>query len=143
MDALERYMKKIVTAVLSAAVMLSLTGCARKDISVGIIGGADGPTEVIISDNGKGETDGISLWLDWSSLAEAENAAGFVFGVPETIEGSYVAESYRTMPGETPVIEVTYADEDWTVVVRKAPGEGQDLSGIYDYDIQTGGVAAW
>lgn len=78
-------------------------------------------------------------WLGWASVTEAENAAGFSFGLPETIEGSYVAESYRTMSGETPIIEVTYADEDWTVVVRKAPGEGQDISGIYDHnDIQTG-----
>ena len=78
-------------------------------------------------------------WSDWNSVIEAENAAGFAFGLPETIEGSYIAESYRTMSGETPIIEATYADEDWTVVVRKAPGEGQDISGIYDHnDVQTG-----
>ena len=85
------------------------------------------------------ENNMINPWTDWNSVTEAENAAGFSFGLPETIEGSYVAESYRTMSGETPIIEVTYADEDWTVVVRKAPGEGRDISGIYDHnDIQTG-----
>lgn len=132
-------MKNITIATLSIAILISLAGCGRKDVSIGIIGGADGPTEIIISDKEKDGANVSNPWSDWNSVTEAENAAGFSFGLPETIEGSYVAESYRTMSGETPIIEVTYADEDWTVVVRKAPGEGQDISGIYDHnDIQTG-----
>ena len=67
-------------------------------------------------------------------MQEAENAIGVEFGMPETIEGSYIAESFRTLEAETPIIEVTYIDSDWTVVVRKAPGEGRDISEIYDYD---------
>lgn len=84
------------------------------------------------------QTEVANPWKEWGSLTEAENDVGFTFGVPEIIEDSYIAESYRTLSGETPIIEVTYVDEDWTVVVRKAPGVGQDISGVYDYNyIQT------
>ena len=41
--------KKILAFVLSAAVLLSLCACGANDASIGIIGGADGPTSVIVA----------------------------------------------------------------------------------------------
>ena len=40
-------MKKIF--VLSALILSFLTGCAKESASVGVIGGADGPTAVMVS----------------------------------------------------------------------------------------------
>lgn len=80
------------------------------------------------------ETTGIANpWTDWNSLAEAENAVGFSFGLPETITDSYKAESFRTMNGE--LIEVTYRDDDYEVFVRKAKSNsvlGEDISGDFN-----------
>lgn len=69
-------------------------------------------------------------WSGWDTLAEAEEAVGFPLGIPETVAGSYVAKSYRTMSGE--LLESTYYDGDYKVCVRKIKGEGQDCSGDYN-----------
>ena len=75
-------------------------------------------------------------WSDWASMEEAEAAAGFPFGLPEVIAGSYKADAYRTLNGE--LIEVIYRDGDSEVRVRKQKGEGQDISGDYNpYDTCT------
>ncbi|MBQ2955934.1 MAG: hypothetical protein IJE08_05680 [Clostridia bacterium] len=42
-------MQKRIMTVLWAAAMLILTGCAQEAASVGVIGGADGPTVVMVS----------------------------------------------------------------------------------------------
>ena len=75
-------------------------------------------------------------WSDWDSIAEAETAIGFSFGLPEVIADSYRAVSIRTLNNE--LIEVTYRDKDFEVCVRKLAGEGQDISGDYNkYDTCT------
>lgn len=75
-------------------------------------------------------------WSDWDSIAEAEEAVGFSFGLPEVIADSYQAVSIRTMNNE--LIEVVYRDESFEVCVRKQQGEGQDISGDYNqYDTCT------
>ena len=79
------------------------------------------------------ETQLANPWTDWESLAKAETAVGFSFGLPETIADSYKAESFRTMNDE--LIEVTYRDDDYEVVVRKAKSNsklGEDISGDYN-----------
>ena len=68
-------------------------------------------------------------WVEYETLAEAEEAAGFSLSLPETVEGSYTAETFRVMNGQ--LLEVTYRDEEFTVTVRKMAGEGQDISGDY------------
>ena len=68
-------------------------------------------------------------WKDYSSLEEAEAASGLDFPMPETIAGSYVAESFRVMNGQ--LLEVRYRDDTIEVNVRMQSGEGQDLSGVY------------
>ena len=43
-------MKKVLIAVLALVLTLSLTGCIGKEAaSVGIIGGADGPTSIFVT----------------------------------------------------------------------------------------------
>ena len=75
-------------------------------------------------------------WSDCASLKEAENAAGFSFGLPETIADGYTAAAFRTQNNE--LIEVIYREEDSEVRVRKQKGEGQDISGDYNnYDTCT------
>lgn len=68
-------------------------------------------------------------WVSYASMEEAENAVGFSFVLPETVAGSYKAESFRVMAGQ--LMEVTYRDDSFEVIVRQQPGEGQDLSGDY------------
>ena len=75
-------------------------------------------------------------WSDWDSMEEAEEAIGFVFGLPEVIADSYHAVSIRTLNNE--LIEVVYRDASFEVCVRKQKGEGQDISGDYNqYDTRT------
>lgn len=75
-------------------------------------------------------------WSNWDSLEEAEAAAGFSFGLPEKIADRYEAAEYRTMNRQ--LIEVIYRDHETEVRVRKAKGEGQDISGDYNtYDTCT------
>lgn len=72
-------------------------------------------------------------WAEHESLSAAEEAVGFSLSIPETVEGSYQAESFRVMNGL--LLEVTYRDRDFEVTVRKMSGEGQDISGDYrDYE---------
>ena len=74
-------------------------------------------------------------WVRYDSLEEAEAAVGFPFGMALEI-GTFRAESFRVMSGK--LLEVGYRDGDFTVTVRKQPGEGQDLSGVYeDFERET------
>ena len=75
-------------------------------------------------------------WSTWESIAEAEEAVGFSFGLPEVLADTYAAAEIQTMNGE--LIEVVYRDEAFEVCVRKQAGEGQDISGDYNrYDTCT------
>lgn len=78
------------------------------------------------------ETAAVQLanpWVSYSTLPEAEAALGFALSMPEEIE-TFRAESFRVMNGQ--LLEVGYRDGDFAVTVRKQPGEGQDLSGVYE-----------
>lgn len=68
-------------------------------------------------------------WVSYDTLAEAEEAAGVSLSMPEEIE-NFRAESFRVMNGQ--LLEVRYRDGDFTVTVRKQPGEGQDISGVFE-----------
>ena len=75
-------------------------------------------------------------WKQWSSIAEAEKATEFPFGLPEVIGEKDVSDGFRTMNGE--LMEVIYHFEDYEVIVRKSLGEGRDISGDYNsYEICT------
>ena len=68
-------------------------------------------------------------WVEYASMAEAEAAVGFSLETPETVAGTYRAEEFRVMSGQ--LLEVTYRDDSFKVVIRKMTGEGQDISGVY------------
>lgn len=108
-------MKRIVTIIICLTVLLGLIGCGAPT--------AEKPEET--------HTVRIANpWSSWSSVAEAEAAVGFSFGLPDVIAECYHAESFRTMNGE--LMEVVYRCGDFTVCVRKQKGEGQDISGDYN-----------
>ena len=44
-------MKKLIAFVLASVCVLSLIGCSSESASVGIIGGADGPTAIFVASN--------------------------------------------------------------------------------------------
>ena len=107
-------MKTILTLLL----FLMMTGCSTGASSVE----ATAPeTELSVQI--------VNPWADFPSLAEAENACGMDFPMPEIIADSYVAESFRVMNGQ--LLEVKYLDGEFPVTVRMQAGEGQDLSGVY------------
>lgn len=91
---------------------------------------------VLMSGCGRQEKQTVSIanpWSDWGTLAEAEAAVGFSFGLPTEIGDSCTAEAFRTMSGE--LLEVIYRSGDSQIRVRKQKGEGQDISGDYtQYD---------
>ena len=68
-------------------------------------------------------------WTDCASLSEAEKLAGFSLGLNEQI-ADYKAEVFRVMPEK--MLEIRYKDGENEVMVRKAPGVGQDISGDYN-----------
>ena len=69
-------------------------------------------------------------WVSYDTLSEAEAACGLEFPLPETVAGSYIAESFRVMNGQ--LLEVVYRDDEFEVTVRMEAGEGKDLSGVYE-----------
>ena len=48
-------MKRAITALLALIMTLALAACGGNNKSVGIIGGADGPTQILVTDQGKTE----------------------------------------------------------------------------------------
>ena len=109
-------MKKRVAAVLILALAVLTAGCTSKSAQ---------EQEYVTIGN---------PWSEWTSLKEAEHAAGFPLHLPETIADSYTALHYRTMDGDMKLLEVVYSDSEDEVTIRKAKGEDQDISGVYGYD---------
>lgn len=70
-------------------------------------------------------------WNYFDSLSEAEDAAGFSLDLPEVIDDSYKATAFGVMDGEMVILEVVYENKNAEVIVRKARGEGNDISGVY------------
>jgi hypothetical protein len=106
-------MKKKITCILICfALVLAVAGCGKENKKAT-------PTAQI-----------GNPWSQWTSIAEAENATGFSFELPEVIGEKFVADVFRTMNGE--LIEVVYRFEDHEACVRKGQGENQDISGDYN-----------
>lgn len=97
-----------------------------------VLSGCSGQTEPVQTTEVVQPTEEMQLgnpWVSYETLTEAEAVVGFSLGLPETVAGSYQAESFRVMNGQ--VLEVIYHDDSFRVIVRKTPGEGQDISGVY------------
>lgn len=90
--------------------------------------------EIAINDPSAGDDEGAALGgetvqipnplVEYSTLADAEAAAGFDFAVPDEIDGN-APTSYIVINGSG-IIEVTYGDN--AISLRKAAGSG-DISG--------------
>ena len=93
--------------------LLMLTGCAAPEQE---------PTETLVE-----IVQLANPWADYETLAEAEAAAGVSLNMPETI-ATFQAEAFRVLNGE--LLEIIYRSGDYRVVVRKALGSGQDISGV-------------
>lgn len=106
-------MKKIVMMMLCVGVMVMFAGCGAKET-------VQEQTPVTMIGN---------PWSSWDSIAQAEEACGVEFGLPETVEG-YTADVFRTMSGT--LLEVRYHSGEAEICIRKQQGEGQDISGDYN-----------
>ena len=67
-------------------------------------------------------------WQDYESLAEAMEAAGYPYELPEVI-AECKAEVFRVMNGE--LLEVRYTLGDATLTLRWSAEEDADISGVY------------
>ncbi len=95
-------MKKTGIVVLASllALILGITGCGS--LSVGVIGGADGPTSIVISSEANGSETGSSV----------------VEKIPETAEAPAAAEEVPAESAETPA-----ASEEPAAAEEPAPAE--------------------
>lgn len=66
---------------------------------------------------------------DCGTLAEAEQAAGFSFQLPDRLPGWVSTPTIRAIPSS--LIEVSYHGTDESLVLRKGPGS-EDISGDYN-----------
>ena len=66
-------MKKFTSLFLSLLMVLSLTACGPDDASIGIIGGADGPTAILVTD-GKDQEIGVIGGDTTTIFIETENS---------------------------------------------------------------------
>lgn len=122
-------MKKILSIMAAAAVILSLTACSKKaeDVTIGAsTAESDG------SDAAVGENVQIpNPWTDHETAADMEAAAarasgaGFAFSAPETANG-LTATAYRTMGG---LAEADYGEGENEITLRKGEGD-DDVSGV-------------
>ena len=107
-------MKKLITAILLLTAILALAAC----------GGSQEPEETETTNMG-------NPWVDCASLEDAARLAGFVFMVPDRIEG-YPNTFIQAM--EDYMIQVFYCVKDPgdgdRVLLRKGSG-AEDISGDY------------
>ena len=73
-------------------------------------------------------------WNDYTSVKDAEDAAGFSITLPKKISG-YKKEAIQAIDGE--ILQVFYKNGDKEILIRKATAEqGKDISGDYNtYDV--------
>ena len=108
-------MRKIMMLIL---ICLMITACSEKAVLAETAAPTTEPTLQI-----------GNPWKSYDTMEEAEAACGLDFPMPEMIANSYKAESFRVMNGQ--LLQVTYKDETFEVIVRMQAGEGQNLSGVY------------
>ena len=113
-------MKKAISVILFCLTVCALcVGCGKQTEPVT-------PTQA----QGQGMVAIGNPWTQWTTIAEAEAAVGFSFGLPEVIADSYKAASISTMNKE--MIQVIYRSGSSEVCIRKQSGEDQDISGDYN-----------
>lgn len=111
-------MKKRTWFVLGAAAVALLAACGVKKPAV--IGGVHM----------------ANPFVTYDTLADAEQAAGFSFAVPETVEG-YPEKLVQLMSGK--MLQVIFLRDGSRLILRKEKGTG-DVSGDYNAYPQTESV---
>ncbi len=112
--------KQAIALVLAAALAAGLCACGE-DAAIGIIGGADGPTQVIVQEDSPQAQESAS-----SSEGEASAPAGTSSPGPESAASGGMARLVLTPAGEdTGKALVLYAPESWT----QNSGHGIDREG--------------
>ena len=135
-------MKKFIVPTLCAVMALSITANASsafamedaKQQAVGqespVIIGGDPRTWGPDSDEETGITIGMpSPFSEYSSLADAEKAAGFKLTLPEKMPEGYIQKSIETIQND--MIQVFYENGEKEILIRKAKGS-DDISGDYN-----------
>ena len=108
-------MKKMMAALMCAAVVLAMAGCGEKE-----------PAQVPASSgSAQGSVQIPNPIVEEESLDKAAEKLGFSITLPEGFEASAV----RTINGE--LLDVTAAKEELNLSVRKAKGS-EDVSGDYN-----------
>ena len=102
---------KHLLAALCALCLLPLAACGAKSASTGL----------------------ANPFVDYGTLAEAEEAAGFRLSAPERIDG-FDAPAVQLMSGK--MLQLIYKSGDQRLIVRKAAGK-DDISGDYNSYAET------
>ena len=123
-------MKKALAMVLSLALALSLAACGGQSK-----GQTDGQEDGGEAENER--TDEVQIpnpFTEYDTLEEAEQAAGYTFAAPESVDG-FDTVLYNVMNGGE-LLEVIYRNDNDDLIARKAPGYG-DISGDYsEYTVE-------
>lgn len=124
-------MKKQILIAVTAALCLSFAACgtqgADTNAKADTAGSTDASTEI-------GDSSRIANpWIEYSSLEEAAQAAGFEMTAPDRIEG-YSEITFQVLAGDDDteaLLEIIYANESSSISIRKAAGS-EDISGDYN-----------
>lgn len=117
-------MKKLEMFVILIVVVMTLTGCNNKASSIGIIGGADGPTSVLVGEVKETETSEVAAQVvsveheliensSWGVTLTAKNVSPTGMTIVCTQEGYEVAGELFT--GSSYSL-YRYVEEDWEKV---------------------------
>lgn len=121
--------KKLVVCTLCGMIAMSAITCGMGDKA---FAAEQGETSVIATLN---EGEQIpNPWKDYTSVKEAEDAAGFSVKLPKKING-YTKDAIQAIDGS--ILQVIYKNGDKEILIRKAlVSQGKDISGDYNaYDV--------
>lgn len=128
-------------AIATAGTVMMMAGCANTADYTGDDASSPAASEAATADDAETaateaiELDGGQIGMpspivDYATLEEAEQAAGFEITVPDSIDG-YDTISYSVISDE--LIQVIYSSDDASITIRKASTSvGEDISGDYN-----------
>ena len=84
-------MKRLASFLLSLALLFTLTGCGDDFVTVAVIGGADGPTTILVGESDSCAADASSSDQNWDQYTIIGSADGptAVLSTQSVVEGDY------------------------------------------------------